>query len=277
MTVDAAERAPFALSDPDRERLRARLELALQRTRRSGRATLATMACAVPSSVDPAAVTCASRRPGEPWFVLEQPDRGAALGALGEVLCLRASGPERFAAVSDRWRSLAASAVADSPGDADGGGPIVVGGFAFAPEGGASAIWRGFEPASMSVPEIALTREKIAGQTRTRLTLAAMASPDDTVEDLLARLCRRVEELSLAPLPLLDPAPTGRFHVASAMPPEHYEAAVARAAELIRAGGIQKIVVARDVEVHAPSAYDPAALFGVLRDAFSSCFVFCVG
>ena len=26
--------------------------------------------------VDPAAVACASRRPGEPWFLFEQPDRG---------------------------------------------------------------------------------------------------------------------------------------------------------------------------------------------------------
>jgi salicylate biosynthesis isochorismate synthase len=277
VAVQLGERSPFAPSESDRERLRARLELALQRARRSGRATLATMACALPRSVDPAAAVCASRRPGEPWFVLEQPDRGAALGALGEVLCLQASGPDRFAAVSDRWRSLAASAVADSPGDADGGGPIVVGGFAFAPDGGSSPIWRGFEPASMSVPELALTRETLAGQVRTRLTLAALASPDDTVEELLERLRRRVDELSPAPLPLLDPAPTGRFEVASAMPPEHYEAAVGRAAELIRAGGIQKIVVARDVEVHAPREYEPAALLGVLRDAFPSCFVFCVG
>jgi isochorismate synthase len=61
------------------------------------------------------------------------------------------------------------------------------------------------------------------------------------------------------------------------MPPEHYEAAVGRAVEMIRAGRIQKIVLAREVQVHAPCDYDPAAVFGVLRDAFPSCFVFCVG
>jgi salicylate biosynthesis isochorismate synthase/menaquinone-specific isochorismate synthase len=78
-------------------------------------------------------------------------------------------------------------------------------------------------------------------------------------------------------LPLLDPAPTGRFQVASAMPPEHFESAVARASELIAEGRMQKIVLAREVQVHAPSAYDPAAVLGVLREEFSSCFVFCVG
>jgi isochorismate synthase len=286
------QRSPFALGESDRERLSARIELALQRARRSGRATLATMACSLPAAVDPVAVVCASRRAGEPWFAFEQPDRaGSALAALGEVLRLEEYGPERFARVADRWRTLSAAAVADSPGDPDGGGPLLLGGFAFARDGCSSPLWRGFAPASMLVPELALTRAESASghrggggngdgggeHARVRMTLATLAAPDDTAEELLGRLCTRVEGLSDTPLPLLDPAPTGRYHVSSGMPPEHYEAAVARAAERIRKGQIQKIVVARDVEVHAPGDYDPGALFGVLRDAFSSCFVFCVG
>jgi salicylate biosynthesis isochorismate synthase/menaquinone-specific isochorismate synthase len=78
-------------------------------------------------------------------------------------------------------------------------------------------------------------------------------------------------------LPLLDPAPTGKFHIASAMAPEHYEQAVERAVELIASGALEKIVLAREVKVHAPREYDPAAVFGVLRREFPSCFVFCVG
>jgi isochorismate synthase len=259
--------------------LRARLELALQRARRSGRPTLATVTTELPQDVDPAAVVCASRRAGEPWFVFEQPDRGgAALAGLGEVVCLTASGEERFATVADRWRSLSSAAVADPPGeDQECCGPVAVGGFSFAPDGGSSPPWGGFAPASLLVPEIVLRRGQNGGQRRVRLTLAALPAPDDTPEELLARIDARLAELGGGPLPLLDPAPTGRFHVSSAMPPEHYEAAVARAVELIRAGRMEKIVLAREVQVHAPSEYDPAAIFGVLRDAFPSCFVFCVG
>jgi salicylate biosynthesis isochorismate synthase len=271
-------RRPFTLTQSDGERLRARLELALQRARRSGRPTLATITCALPDGVDPAAVVCASRRDGEPWFVFEQPDRGgAALAGLGQVACLEDSGPDRFATVADRWRSLSARAVADSPGDSGGGGAVAVGGFAFTPDGGASPAWRGFEPASLLVPQVALAREQRDGERRVRITLAALAQPDDTTEDLLAGLSGRLDELSGPPLPLLDPAPTGRFQVSSGMPPEHYEAAVSRAVEVIRAGRLQKIVLAREVQVHAPCDYDPAAVFGVLREAFPSCFVFCVG
>jgi salicylate biosynthesis isochorismate synthase/menaquinone-specific isochorismate synthase len=110
-----------------------------------------------------------------------------------------------------------------------------------------------------------------------RLTLTALAAPDDTSEGLLRRLSARLGELHEAPLPMLDPDPTGRFHVSGAMPPEHYEGAVSRAVELIRAGELEKIVLAREVQVHAPRPHDPAAVFGVLREAFPACFVFCVG
>jgi salicylate biosynthesis isochorismate synthase/menaquinone-specific isochorismate synthase len=40
---------------------------------------------------------------------------------------------------------------------------------------------------------------------------------------------------------------------------------------------MRKIVLAREVQVHAPRPYDPSAIFGVLRREFPSCFVFCAG
>jgi menaquinone-specific isochorismate synthase len=278
------EHSPFRVSDGDLERLAARLRLAVRRARRAGVETLATISLPLPADVDPSAVVCASRRAGEPWFVFEQPDRGrAALAGLGEAMSFTASGAERFATVADRWRAIAAAAVSDPADDPQGGGPVAVGGFAFAEEGGGSPHWAGFDPASLTVPEVALVRRERGGE-RTDgvnpvvcMTLSALASPDDVPEDLLARLEQRLAELRIRALPLLDPAPAGRFQVASAMPPEHYEGAVARGVELIRSGKLEKIVLAREVNVHAPLAYDPAAIFGVLREEFPSCFVFCVG
>jgi isochorismate synthase len=284
---------PFALNDEDRERLLARLQLAVKRARRSGSETLATISLPSAADVDPSTVVCASRRAGERWFVFEQPDRGgAALAGLGEVAALRASGEERFTRVAEDWRALSAAAVADPPDDPDGGGPVAVGGFAFAPNGGAAPQWTGFEPASLSVPEVLIRRAERGGK-RTggagpvggvnpvvRITLAALASPDDLPEELLARLEGRLGELRTRALPLLDPAPAGRFQVSSAMPPEHYEAAVERAVERIAANELEKIVLAREVQIHAGGGapdYDPAAVFGVLREEFPSCFVFCVG
>jgi salicylate biosynthesis isochorismate synthase/menaquinone-specific isochorismate synthase len=275
--------SPFALSDEQSQRLADRLVAAVARARRSGRATLATFSAPLAAGTDPAAIACASRREDEPWFLFEQPDRGRrALATLGCAAELTADGPGRFQLVAERWRELASRAVAGpgagrDPGAGQDGGPLAVGGFSFAPDGGSSPQWRGYAPACLTVPELALHRRERDGEPESRLTLAALAQPDDTAEELMAGLRQRLAELRSSPLPLLDPAPTGRFQVQSAMPPEHYEHAVARAVEMIRAGRLEKIVLAREVQVHAPRPYDPAAIFAVLREEFPSCFVLCVG
>ncbi len=266
----------FALGDGGRKRLRKRLEQAVRRARR-GRGgaggVLAAVTVPVGHDVDPSAVVFASRRPGEPWFCMEQPDRdGVAVAALGVCVAIEGRGGDRFAAVAARWRALAADALCDAA-DARGGGLIAVGGFAFAPDGGASPHWAGFAPASLHVPQIALARSGDG----VALTVALLAHADDTPQELLAHVDARLAELRNTPLALLDPDPVGRYVVASSAPPEHYEEAVARGVERIRAGALEKIVLAREVQVHAPAAHDAAAIFGVLREGFPSCLCFCVG
>src|SRR5205807_1246033 len=154
--------------------------------------------------VDPTAVAVLSRRPGEPWFCLEQPDRdGYAVAAIGSVRTLEARGRGRFQHVARRWSALAAGALADAPDGPPGAGLVALGGFAFAPAGGSRVL--------------------------------------------------------------------------SPRPPAHYEEAVARAVQRIRAGELEKVVLARDVEVHAPVDHDAGAVLGLLREAFASCYVFAVG
>ena len=193
----------------------------------------------------------ASRAAGEDWFAYEQPARGgAAVAALGALRRLEADGPGRFAAVAAAWRELAGGAVAgDDPGP-PGSGLVAVGGFAFAPDGGAAPHWAGFGAGALVVPEVALARRN--GEVS--LTVAALAAPDDVPEQLAERMAARVGALRDAELPLLDPAPAGRFKIASVAPPEHYVEAVARAVERIRAGALEKVVLAREVAVHAPDA-----------------------
>jgi len=235
---------------------------------------LASSTVTLADALDPVAVAAASRRPGEHWFCLEQPDRdGWALAALGSVRALEASGPDRFAELSRRWRSLVAGAHAGADDGPPGSGLVAVGGFAFAPDGGASPEWGGFAPASLIVPEVSLARQ---GE-RTTLTLNVEVAPDDTQGDLLARAVDRVGELADRPLPLLDPAPAGAYRVHSPMAPSHYEEAVARAVGRIRAGELEKVALAREVDVHAPLHHNSAAVLGMLRAEFGSCYVFAVG
>jgi salicylate biosynthesis isochorismate synthase/menaquinone-specific isochorismate synthase len=272
MLLTGSERARLAPADA--RRFERRLEDALRRARRSGGEALASVTVAASPSLDPSAAVFASRRAHEPWFCFEQPDRQrSAVAALGSVRELDAAGPDRFARVASTWRRLAASAAEDPGEGVPGAGLIAVGGFAFAPTGGASRAWNGFAPASFRVPELSVARR----DDDVRVTLNARVTPDDTVEELAARVEARLGELQDLPLPLLDPAPAGHYEVASALPPGHYESSVQRAVDLIRAGAMEKVVLAREVQVHAPTAHDAAAIYGFLRDAFPGCFVVCVG
>lgn len=272
-TDSDAKTLPGLLNGRRERSLASLLSSALACARRRGVGTLASLTIALPAELDPSAIVTASRRSGEPWFLLEQPERGAfALAALGAAVRLEASGSDRFEQVGERWRELSAAGL--SWGEELGrSGPVALGGFAFAETGGRSPAWSGFEPASLIVPELAISRV----QGTVGLTLAALVEPDDEAAELLARLRARLSELRRKPLPLLDPSPVGRHVVSSVMPPEHYEAAVARAKELIGAGQVEKVVLAREVEVRAPTPYDAGAIFGVLREAFAGCFLFCVG
>jgi isochorismate synthase len=272
----------LALSGAARAELLLRGERAVLRARRDGRGVLAGLTLRVDAGVDPSAVVFASRGPDDDWFCFEQPDRdGAALATLGCVGRLVApgagaeagGGDRRFRTAAAAWRELAGRAVCDVPDGPAGAGLVAVGGFAFAPDGGAAPHWSRFGAAALTVPELALARR---GRD-VRLTVAVLAAPDDTPEDLVGRVERRLAATRERPLPLLDPAPAGRFRIASTAPPEHYEAAVARAVERIRAGAFEKIVLAREVAVHAPAPHDVAAVFAVLRAGFGSCFVYCAG
>ncbi len=255
-------------------RLAARIAEGLRAARASGKPVLVSVTVRLGAGLDPSAVVAVSRRPGEPWFCFEQPDRdGFALAALGCLRALEARGQQRFASVAAAWHDLVAGARSDDQAGPPGSGLVALGGFAFAPDGGDSPAWQGFPAASLIVPELSLARH--GGETW--LTLSASVAPDDTELDVQRRLRARLGGLKTGSLPLVDPAPAGRYQVDSPMPPAHYEEAVARAVERIRAGELQKIVLAREVDVHAPVAHDPAAVFGLLREAFSTSFVFAVG
>jgi isochorismate synthase len=239
---------------------------------------VAAITVAIPAGLDLSAAVLAARRQDDRFFCLEQPDRGGfALVALGQAALVEASGPERFEGAARRARELARTALVDDPaadpGAPPAAGPVLVGGFAFSSTGGTSPEWGSLAPVQLVLPELALARH--GGEAR--LTVCAAVERDGDEDAAVDRLLRRLTELRPTATPLIDPDPVERPRVASAAPPSHYEEAVARAVERIRAGELEKIVLAREVRVHAPNQIDPAPVLGGLREVFPACFCFCVG
>jgi isochorismate synthase len=268
----------FGLPAAAVERLRSRVSAAAKRARRTGAPALAAITVPIPAELDLSAAVLTARRPDDRFSSLEQPEReGFVLAALGQAATIEARGPGRFAEVAGQARELGRAAFADDlaedPLRPPAAGPVFVGGFAFADDGGSSPEWSGLPPACMVLPELTLVRYR--GEAR--LTLSAVVQPDDDVDAVVERLLARIGELAPAVMPLLDPDPVERTRVASAAPPSHYEQAVERAVERIRAGELEKVVLAREVRAHGPAAHDPAAVFGALRELFPACYCWCVG
>ena len=270
----------LALDAGAEERLRGRVEraIAYARAGRGGPAAIASVTVPVPAELDVSAAVMAARRAGDRFACLEQPDRESfALAALGQAVVLEASGASRFADVALSARELGRAAFTDDPAEdptrPPATGPVFVGGFAFAHDGGSSPEWSGLAPACLVLPELAIARQR--GEAR--MTVTAAVHADDDVDAVAGRLAGRARQLAPSAMPLVDPDPVERTRVASAAPPSHYEQAVARAVERIRAGELEKIVLAREVRAHAPREHDPAAVLGALRELFPACYCWCVG
>lgn len=270
-------RLPFALDDAAVELLAARIGAAQRLAARGGRA-VASVCVPIPAELDLSAAVLACRRPSDRFFCIEQPGReGHAVCGLGAALTIEAAGPDRFSDVAAACRALAARTLADDPSlDSDrpsGAGPVFAGGFAFAAEGGGSPEWSSFAPAQLVLPEVSFARR---GE-RARMTVNVVVDGAEATGELLERLSSRLAELQPTAMPLLDPDPIGRSRVAGAAPPSHYEEAVRRAVERIRAGELDKVVLAREVRVHSSIPADPAPVLDALRAAFADCYCYCVG
>ncbi len=240
---------------------------------------IASAAFSIDPAIDMSAAVLRARGPDDRFFCLEQPDRGGSvLAALGAATIVEARGGERFEASSAACRRIAERAEREEPGDDPiaprGAGPVFVGGFSFAEAGGAAPEWSSLAPAQLLLPELSLVR----GDGEARATLNAVVDGDEAPEAVLERLERRLASIDpAARMPLFDPHLVESPRVSSAAPPEHYEGAVARAVERIRAGELEKVVLAREVRVHAPRDHDAAALFDGLRTGFPGCYCYLVG
>jgi isochorismate synthase len=263
------------LPEAARALLERRVEEAGRRARRDGARALAAVTVPIPAELDLSAVVLAAKRTDDRFFCFEQPDRdGFALAGLGQATVLEAAGPDRFRHVAAAARELGRRAFRDDgAGDPAGAGPVFVGGFAFAHDGGGSPEWSSLAPASLVLPEVSFARHR--GEAR--MTVCAAVDGDQSHAALMDRVLARLAELAPTAMPLLDPDPVERARVAGVAPPSHYEHAVERAVERIEAGALQKVVLAREVRVHAGRDHDPGAVLGALREVFPACFCWCVG
>ena len=225
-------------------------------------------------AVDPTAVAAGSRLAADRWFCWEQPDRGFALAGVGTAAEVVSRGDQRFRDLAEGCARTMHDRVASEPEELPAGaGPVWATGLAFAPEGGSEPIWSSLPPALAVLPELSIVRADGCAFVTASVLLHPGVSPEAALQGTTGRL----SALRAAPLTPADPHPSAATAISGRHPPERYERIVATAVERIRAGLVDKVVLARQLTVEAAAAIEPGAMLGSLRDLFPSCFCFCFG
>ncbi|MBT8247602.1 MAG: isochorismate synthase [Acidimicrobiia bacterium] len=174
---------------------------------------------------------------------------GVEMAGIGVAWRTAASGPNRLLDLDTAIR-------------ARGGDLPVMVGFSFSPHGPRLAEWNGFAPAGAVLPLVSVMRRDGA----TRLTV--VVPPGRASRDILEQL-----------LGLVKPSPLRVFeaadHVVESRPaPAAWRSAVGEAIGTIRAGSLEKVVLARSVSVRTDVPARPFDLASQLRSGYPYSFTF---
>lgn len=233
------------------------------------------------NAVDPLAVLHALQRAASSDRGLRQlaargcaywarPSEGFAIAAIGAAAVLSPSGPERFATLNHEWSSLLQHAQVNGEfGNARGAGPLLIGGFSFDPEGPRTAAWRGFPAAHMIVPEFHVT--SIGNESW--LTVSTMIDPRGPDAASRVAALREILPGTISTNHLRD-ASGGEVETRDDLPSDEWTAIVGRAVAAIRAGVMQKVVLARSVSGDASEEIDPLRVLTRLQHSNPDAFVY---
>ncbi len=207
----------------------------------------------VPLDLELAADLLALVPPGGPRDACSWVRRGDGLVGWGRAASRSASGPDRFVELEGWWRDLVGSAVVRDGVDLPGTGPVAFGSVAYSDD---SAVG-----GSLVVPEV------VVGRRRDRAWLTTVSA-----DPHLASVPGRVDvAVRPGPVPPRDVAFSD-----GALPPAQWAGAVAEAVTRITEGRLDKVVLARDLEVTTGGPLDLRWLLHRLAERYDTTWVFAV-
>lgn len=180
--------------------------------------------------------------------------RGDGLVGWGEVLRVPVSGPDRFADAERAWREVLAHAIVRDEVNLPGTGPVAFGSFAFEEDSPAGGV--------IVVPRVVVGRRGA----RTWLTTIDTGATIGATPSLAAAVRGRSAVT----------APGAVTYADGAVSAAGWRDVVTRCVAAIRAGEVDKIVLARDVIARTAQPVDPRWVLRRLADGYPSCWTFSV-
>jgi isochorismate synthase len=222
-------------------------------------------------AVDPVALYAVAQPLGASLWL--QPAEGFGLVGIGQAWGARQSHAARFQALSVAWRMLLTDAIVDRGDAPRGAGPVLLGGFAFDPEPGGSALWEGFEPGHLSLPALLLSTSPRGSWLTATLVLEPGGVPAATMVGSLHETWRH---LALAPPRPSGPARQTLRTVARQPEAATWRDSVARLAGAVGRGRLDKAVLSRRVTLRAAAPLDIPAVVRRLEASATGATIFAV-
>lgn len=206
-----------------------------------------------------------------------QPDNGFAVVGLGTVHALdifeEAGAPSRFEQAAQAWGQLMAEAHIEAPFSLPGVGPVFLGGFAFDAETPSTPLWQGYPHGRLVLPRLIYTQR----DGETWLTYNALLDSSDDPDAEAGTLIASRDQLHASirrgrRLPDSGPFPSTTIH--ELRPGAAWQANVADAAQAIRNGEMEKVVLARAVELQSSKSFSLTRALRQLSANYTSCYIF---
>lgn len=238
-----------------------------QTVRQTGTAQVASLTFSLPF-LDPLSALLSLKNTSERQCYLESPARGQAIAAWDVLLSEDFSGSDRFRAAQAylaRWQGRICCA-APLPE-----GPYFFCSFSFLDT--IADTTAGYAPAT-----VLLTRWQVVRH-RTRCTLIAntLIEPDTALAPEAAMISQQLHRLRSQPPASLEAVPQPWGHFQSRLPPADTDALQGRIVQTlaaIRAGRLQKQVVAHALDVSRELPFDRAVALSRLRSRHPDCYIF---
>ncbi|EGL83820.1 isochorismate synthase [Caldalkalibacillus thermarum TA2.A1] len=201
------------------------------------------------------------------------PDHEFTLVGLGTAVKIESDQDTRFDDVTKEWKHLIANTHIHTEGEVMGTGPLLLGGFSFDPQKPSSSLWQNYKAASFILPQFLLTQSK----NQSYLTINAYIHPEDDLPEKIDQLNRLKERLITRCMDFsfaqeVHPITLNVFEPAR----EEWLSSVKQVIAEIQQGVLQKVVLARRVEVESETPFRPEQILNYLRQVQTSSYVFSI-
>ncbi|ELK45962.1 isochorismate synthase [Halobacillus sp. BAB-2008] len=186
---------------------------------------------------------------------------------IGKASQLFAEGNDRFKEVQSLWNDLKENAVVHDSFGEKGTGMVALGGFRFDPEEPEGKPWDNFKDSQLSIPSFLLTN--VGG--KSYLTSNALLFPEDHAQQIAAQIADQKDQL-LNGLPGTYKVP--EIETAVEVAPHEWKETIRRATEDIKAGLLEKIVLARELRLSFKEDVSVSSVLRALAESQPNSYIF---